>query len=248
MISMTVDPRIFLASNRLSIFKYVVPVLSPKGGVGKSTIATALSLVLTDDFETVSLLDLDINNPTTHIILGIDTGSLKIEEDKGILPIKLFGSRLEFMSIALFTGDKLVPLRGRDISNAILEILAITRWSGKVLIVDTPPGFSDEVMDLMRIQSNIKPLIVSTTDKLSLHSASRLIELLSSEGIDILGIVGNMCKDDDTSILETYLQGVDIIACIPKIDGFDKLYGCIDTIYELFKQHLMKVVEVLRTR
>ncbi|MEM1541971.1 MAG: P-loop NTPase [Ignisphaera sp.] len=245
---MTIDPRIFLASSRLSVFKYIVPVLSPKGGVGKSTVATALSLVLTDSFGTVSLVDLDINNPTAHIILGVDAGSLKIEEDKGILPIKLFDSRLEFMSITLFTRDKLVPLRGRDISNAILEILAITRWSGKVLIVDTPPGFSDEVMDLMRIKSIIKPIIVSTTDKLSLYSASRLIELLKSEDIDILGIVGNMCKSGDIHILETYLQRDDVIACIPKIDGFDKLYGRIDTIYELFKQHLMKVVKVLITR
>lgn len=245
---MSIDPRIFIIPKRLSVFKCVVPILSPKGGVGKTTIAVALSTLLSEEFGVTSFLDLDINNPTAHIALGLDTSSTTIHEDKGVIPIKLLDSRLEFMSVALFTKDKLLPLRGKGISNAIIEMLSIVRWSGNILIVDTPPGFSDEVMELIRLSPSMKALLVSTVDKMSLLSVKRVINVLKDEGINIIGVVGNMCRDnDDIEALRKFVEslGIEILACVPWIDRLYKFYGDIHGLKNILRNHLLPVVNKL---
>lgn len=244
---MKIDPRVFLAMKRFSTFKHIIPVVSPKGGVGKTTIATLLSITLSDKFDCVSLLDLDINNPTAHIVLGIDLNTAKIEEDKGILPLKLYNSKLEFMSIALFTQNKLLPLRGREISNIVLELLSITKWSGKILVVDTPPGFSDEIMDLIRIASNkIKPIVISTPDKLSLISAKRIIEILEKENIYSF-VIGNMCSsENELKAMKNYLAlHENIITCIPRFNEVNEMYGFIEKLRILFEPYLAKIIDLI---
>ena len=45
------------------------------------------------------------------------------------------------MSVAYFSGETAAPLRGDDVTNALLELLAITRWGQMgVLILDFPSG------------------------------------------------------------------------------------------------------------
>lgn len=242
---MSVDPRLYVIPLRLSIFKYIIPVVSPKGGVGKTTISTALSLVLAYTGEGASLLDLDLNNPTAHIVLGLDIVKTAVAEDKGVLPVRLADGRLEFMSISLFVKDRLLPLRGRDTSNAIREIFAVTRWSKPVLIIDTPPGFSDEVMELLRLCPTARPLLVTTPDGISIASVKRVLEILRDEGIEMLGVVGNMCRRLDDMVKLRERLGIDIATCVPYVDGIENLYGNPRELVNIFRRSLSPVVEIL---
>ena len=118
------DPRIAIIEKRFQNVRRVVAVSSGKGGVGKSTIAAALALSLRDRGHSVGLLDLDFTSPATHVILGVE--GLYPEEEYGIVPPLAHG--LRYMSITYYSVDKPTPLRGEDVSNAIIELLAITRW------------------------------------------------------------------------------------------------------------------------
>ena len=58
------------------------------------------------------------------------------------------------MSLVYYVGDKAAPLRGADVSNALIELLSVTQWGElDFLIIDMPPGIGDAVLDLVRLVS-----------------------------------------------------------------------------------------------
>ncbi|HII85661.1 TPA: ATP-binding protein, partial [Candidatus Bathyarchaeota archaeon] len=143
-----VDPRISVIGDRLGGIGRIIAVSSGKGGVGKSFVATTVALALARKGYRVGLFDLDFTSPSTHIILG--AGEVEPKEDKGLLPPVVNG--LEYMSLIYYSGGQAAPLRGEDTSNALIELLAVTRW-GKLdyLVIDMPPGIGDAVLDLIRL-------------------------------------------------------------------------------------------------
>ncbi|RLI61172.1 MAG: ATP-binding protein, partial [Candidatus Asgardarchaeum californiense] len=118
------DPRVAIIEHRLNGIKRIIAVASGKGGVGKSVTASLLALILAKRGYHVGLLDLDLYGPSSHIILGIDVDEYP-SEDKGIIPPERHGIR--FMSIVYYSKEHPTPLRGEDVTNAIIEVLAITR-------------------------------------------------------------------------------------------------------------------------
>ncbi len=186
------DPRLFVIGKRLKEVHYIIPVMSPKGGVGKTIISTTLALLASKDMET-GLLDLDITNPTAHIVLGVDPFKTTPKEEKGVHP-PLVGN-LKFMSIAYYTSDKPLPLRGWEIDNVVREILAITIWGRlDILFIDTPPGISDEILDTLNYFTSLRPVIVTTPSPLALEATRKLFELLNDYGVRVLGVIENMAN------------------------------------------------------
>ena len=59
-----------MIQEKLKNIKHKILVLSGKGGVGKSTVATQLALKLSEKYE-VGLLDVDICGPSVPTILGL---------------------------------------------------------------------------------------------------------------------------------------------------------------------------------
>jgi ATP-binding protein involved in chromosome partitioning len=135
------------------------------------------------------LFDLDFTSPSTHVILGI--GDLRPKEEKGIVPPHVHG--LEYMSIIYYSGNRAAPLRGADVSNALIELLSIVKW-GKLdyLILDMPPGISDATLDLIRLIKNVQFLIVTTPSRLAFETVKKLVGLLEALKIPVIGLVENM--------------------------------------------------------
>jgi len=184
-----VDPRTSTISDRLKGISRIIAVSSGKGGVGKSLIATTLALTLARKGCKVGLFDLDFTSPTTHIILGAHNAQPK--EDKGLVPPVVNG--LEYMSLVYYTSDQAAPLRGEDTSNALIEMLCVTRWSKlDYLVIDMPPGIGDAVLDLIRLVKNIEFLIVTTPSRLAFETVKKLACLLQELKVPIVGIVENM--------------------------------------------------------
>ena len=111
-----VDPRTSVITERLSGIGRIIAVSSGKGGVGKSIVATTLALTLSKSGFKVGLFDLDFTSPSTHIILGAPKAQPK--EEKGIVPPTVHG--LEYMTLVYYVGDNPTPLRGADVSNALI--------------------------------------------------------------------------------------------------------------------------------
>jgi ATP-binding protein involved in chromosome partitioning len=176
-------------------------------------VATALALTLARNGCRVGLFDLDFTSPSTHIILNAPRVQLK--EEKGILPPSVHG--LEYMSLVYFVGDKPAPLRGADVSNALIELLSVTRWGTlDFLVIDMPPGIGDAVLDLVRLTRRIEFLIVTTPSLLAFETVKKQVNLLCELKMPIIGIVENMKMDKASGVqVETEKLGLRYLGAIP---------------------------------
>jgi len=183
------DPRLEIIARRFEKVGKIIAVSSGKGGVGKSMVATCLALSLRDMGHRVGLLDLDFTSPSTHVILGVK--GLYPEEEKGIIPPLAHG--LRYMSITHYSVDEPAPLRGVDVSNALIELLAITRWGElDYLVIDMPPGIGDATLDTIRLIDGISFLVISTPSKVAYETVRKLITLLRRLKVPVIGVVENM--------------------------------------------------------
>jgi len=201
-----VDPRISIIDERLKDIRNIIAVSSGKGGVGKSLIASILALTLAKKNYKVGLFDLDFTSPSTHIILGAER--LKPKEEKGIVPPHVHG--LKYMSIVYYSGEYASPLRGADVSNALIELLSITRW-GKLdfLVIDMPPGIGDATLDLIRLIKSIRFLVVTTPSPLAYETVRKLISLLKALKIPLIGVVENM-KVSESNLIQQQVRKMDV--------------------------------------
>ncbi|MBC8223120.1 ATP-binding protein [Candidatus Bathyarchaeota archaeon] len=183
------DPRIEVIERRLEKVENIIAVSSGKGGVGKSVVASTLSLELSSRGYSVGLFDLDFTSPSTHVILGIQ--DVFPDEEYGIIPPLVKG--LRYMSIIFYALDRPAPLRGSEISDAIIEVLAITRWEElDYLIIDMPPGMGDATLDVIRLIPRIKFLMVSTPSKVAYETVRKQLTLLRGLDFPVIGVIENM--------------------------------------------------------
>jgi ATP-binding protein involved in chromosome partitioning len=200
------DPRITIIEKRLEHIDKIIAVASGKGGVGKSLVASSLALKLMEKKKKVGLLDLDLYGPSSHIILNInDTFP---EEKNGIIPPNQQG--INFMSIVYFTEDKPAPFRGIDITNIIIELLAITQWGNlDYLIIDLPPGIGEETLDIIRFISRCEFLVVTTPSKVAIAAVDKLLVILKEMRLPIIGVIENMVMQP-TSLIENSIEKYNI--------------------------------------
>jgi len=218
-----VDPRTSIINERLKNVKRVIAVSSGKGGVGKSLVATTLALALVKRGCRVGLFDLDFTSPSTHMILGVE--GLQPKEDKGIVPPTVHG--LEYMSIVYYSGDLATPLRGADVSNALVELLSITMWGElDFLVLDMPPGIGDATLDLIRLIEKVEFLIVTTPSQLAFETVRKLTSLLKELKVPVIGVVENMKMNQSKTIQQqTQKLGLTYLAAIPYDNKIEEAIG-----------------------
>ncbi|MEM1873718.1 MAG: P-loop NTPase [Acidilobaceae archaeon] len=207
------DPRLVQARRIVESVKRVYAVASSKGGVGKTTVACILSLLLAREDYRVGLLDLDFTNATTHLVLGVDAEKASIEEGFGVKPLEVEGVLLA--TPVVFTRGNPLALRGSSAVDAMRELLVAVDWGRlDALILDMPPGAKDELLEVLAIGAKI--LVVTTQDPLSLSSVRRLLRLLKSEGARSVGVIENMSARRDPLLLsEVSLLGFKHLGTLP---------------------------------
>ncbi|MBS7636856.1 P-loop NTPase [Candidatus Bathyarchaeota archaeon] len=184
-----IDPRKSIINKRLGRVKHIIAVSSGKGGVGKSLVASTLALILANKKFKVGLFDADFTSPSTHLILGVKNA--KPREEKGVIPAHVHG--LKYVSIVAYSRENALPLRGADVSNALMELFATIIWGElDFLIVDMPPGISDALLDVIRLVKGINFLIVTTPSPLAFETVKKLLELLAELKVPVVGVVENM--------------------------------------------------------
>lgn len=229
------DPRITVINKRLRRIGRIIAVSSGKGGVGKSLVATTFALELAQKGCRVGLFDLDFTSPSTHLIMGAK--NVLPKEDKGIIPPLVEG--LAYMSLIHFSADQAAPLRGVDVSNALVELLAVTQWGElDFLVLDMPPGIGDAILDLIRLVERIEFLIVTTPSRLAFETVKKQVQLLQDLKVPIIGVVENMKMNEAENIKrETEKLGLKLLVGIP----YD--WQVEDAIGDLTKLHITEIAK-----
>ena len=188
--------------------KHIIAVMSGKGGVSKSLVASLAAIALKRQGYEVGILDADITGASIPKMFGINarpSGS-----DSGILPVSS-RSGIEVMSISLFlpSEDDAVIWRGPLIGKAITQFWEEVLW-GKLdyLVVDLPPGTADAPLTVMQTLPITGIIIVFTPQDLTTMIVRKAVKMAQQMGKPILGVVENM----------SYLY-------VPEIDKKIELFG-----------------------
>lgn len=167
-----------------------VAVASGKGGVGKSTVAVNLAVVLAQSGARVGLLDADIYGPNVPTMMGVER--LPDPEDGKLSPAQAYGVKM--MSIGfLVRPDQPLIWRGPMLHSAIRQFLSDVRWGElDYLVIDLPPGTGDAALSLAQSLPLSGALIVTLPQQVSLDDARRGLEMFRQLDVDIFGVVENM--------------------------------------------------------
>jgi len=202
------DPRVKFIVSKLSRLSGVYAFMSGKGGVGKSTLSALTSLCMLEKGFRVGLIDLDLTNPTLHLVLGVDIEKAEIVEERGVKPLNVGG--LRFFTPALFTRDKPLVLKGSHVVEATRELLTIVNIEDvDILVVDMPPSVKEEILEISRVPSVIN-VVVASQDTLGIKSALRLISLLKDEGVRRIAVIENFSLTGKPLLTEG-IEGLEFI-------------------------------------
>lgn len=193
------DPDLVAIARRLKDpVRHKILVLSGKGGVGKSTVSAQLSMCLSGSFhgKEVGLLDVDVCGPSVPHMLGLEGEEVRMSQS-GWSPVYL-SENLGVMSIGFMlpAKDDAVIWRGVRKSGLIKQFLRDVNWGElDYLIVDAPPGTSDEHISLVQLLKGSDvdgALIVTTPQEVSLMDVRKEINFCRKSGTKVLGVVENM--------------------------------------------------------
>jgi hydrogenase maturation protease len=192
----------------LNQISHIIAVMSGKGGVGKSLVASLTAIALKRQGFEVGILDADITGPSIPKMFGIT--ARPAGSDSGILPVSS-RSGIEVMSINLLlpNEDDAVIWRGPLIGNTIKQFGEDVLW-GKLdyLVIDLPPGTADAPLTVMQSFPISGIIIVFTPQDLTTMVVRKAVKMAQQMGKPILGVVENM----------SYLY-------VPEIDKKIELFG-----------------------
>lgn len=168
-------------------------VMSGKGGVGKSTVATYLALRLSARGHRVGLLDVDLHGPSIPHLVDVHGGFEM--EGEGIIRPCAFSQNLKVASLEMMLGDRdaAVIWRGPLKISAIRQFISDITWGElDFLIADSPPGTGDEPLTVAQTIPEAEALVVTTPQEISLADVRKSINFCRQVGMKILGVVENM--------------------------------------------------------
>lgn len=185
-------------ATRLDKVQNIVLILSGKGGVGKSTVSGQLSRALAKDSSvTVGLLDVDICGPSIPRMMDLEGEQVHIS-NVGWSPIYV-QDNLAVMSCGFLLDnlDESVVWRGPKKNGLIKQFLRDVDWCNiDYLLIDTPPGTSDEHLSLHSYLSPLSALkgavLVSTPQETALLDVRKQIDFCRRIKLPILGLIENM--------------------------------------------------------
>jgi ATP-binding protein involved in chromosome partitioning len=187
--------------------KHVVLVMSGKGGVGKSTVATNLTMALSRLGHRVGLLDADIYGPSIPTMLGV-SGRPVSSDGKKIEPLERFGVKLMSIGFLLEDPKAAVIWRGPMLHGALQQFLKDVDWGElDYLIMDLPPGTGDVALTLSQRVGITGCVMVTTPQAVATDDVFKSVSMCEKVNIKVLGVVENMSYFIDTAGVRHELFG-----------------------------------------
>ena len=191
------------AFSRRARFGKVVPIMSGKGGVGKSLTTGLLAVGLRRAGLKVGILDADITGPSIPRLFGLRT-PLGLESDPasppGQAPKPLMvpartRSAIQVVSSNLLTDqeDTAMIWRGPILSGVIRQFYEQALWDDlDYLLIDLPPGTSDAPLTVLQSLAVDGIVLVTMPQKLATMIVRKAANLVKQLNKPIVGVVENM--------------------------------------------------------
>ena len=180
--------------DRLSHIRHKLIVMSGKGGVGKSSVATYLAIGLGRLGHRVGLLDVDFHGPSIPRMLGI-SGMFRFNEQKQALVPHDYDEHVKVVSIECLLEDRdsAVIWRGPVKHGVIKQFIGEVEWGDlDYLVIDSPPGTGDEPLSVAQTIAGTLAVIVTTPQEIALADVRKSINFCHQLGMPIAGLVENM--------------------------------------------------------
>jgi Mrp family chromosome partitioning ATPase len=173
--------------------KYIIAIMSGKGGVGKSVVAGLLAVGLRRQGWQVGLLDGDLTSPA--IVSMFDTEIRLSMNEEGTVEPLMSASGVKIMSMTVFQEHVNDPIvwRGPMIASAFKQFYSDIDWGDlDYLIVDVPTGTSDVPMTVLHSLPLDGIVIVSSPQKQATAVTQRCVNMIRQFKGRIIGFVENM--------------------------------------------------------
>jgi ATP-binding protein involved in chromosome partitioning len=180
-------------SESISAIKHKFIFISSQGGIGKTSVVGSLAITLSKRSLKVGLMDFNFQGPDIHKMLGIESTAVN-GSNKRLIPMP-YSDDLKVASIESMMQDRDetgvwgMPPKISDIRRFISSV----DW-GRLdfLLIDTPPGPSEELLVVIRGIPEAKIIIVTAPDKIPSGRAREMIRFFKKENITIFGWIENM--------------------------------------------------------
>lgn len=168
----------------------IIAVASGKGGVGKSSVTTNLSIALAERGNRVAVIDADVWGFSLPRMLGVDRPPDLI--DDVIVPPMTYGVRS--VSMGFFTAeDQAVIWRGPMLHKALEQFITDVYWGeSDYLVIDLPPGTGDISLSIAEFLPRAEVIIVTTPQSAAQKVAQRAGSMADKVNLDVIGIIENM--------------------------------------------------------
>lgn len=187
------DPQQRLVQESLAKIKHKILVMSGKGGVGKSSIAANIAVILANKGYQVGLMDVDVHGPSIAQIMGL-TGLLDVTQDKRLIPVPV-KENLKVISMQSLMQEKnqAVIWRGPVKANIIHQFIGNVQWGNlDFLVIDSPPGTGDEPLTVVQAIKDARSVIITTPQEVALADVRKSINFCKTVNVDPLGLIENM--------------------------------------------------------
>jgi pilus assembly protein CpaE len=162
----------------------LVCVLGPKGGTGKTLTATSLAVALVEMGNKVAMVDLDLQFGDVGLCMGLSPESTiyDLVRSGGVLD----EDKVDGFLVTHSSGVKVLLAPSRPDQAAVVsieflrELYSVMRRMVDYVIVDTPPGFTPEVIST--IDSATTACMIGMLDALSLKNVKLGVETLELMG------------------------------------------------------------------
>jgi ATP-binding protein involved in chromosome partitioning len=185
----------------------VLAVASGKGGVGKSSVTTNLSIALARAGYSVAAVDADVWGFSMPRMLGIDRPPVVI--DTLIVPPAAHGVKL--VSMGFFAReDQPVIWRGPMLHKALEQFLTDVWWGDpQFLVIDMPPGTGDVALSMAQFIPRAEVVVVTTPQPAAQKVAQRAAYMAQKVNLTVTGVIENMSwfRGDDGKAYELFGAG-----------------------------------------
>jgi ATP-binding protein involved in chromosome partitioning len=168
----------------------VLLIASGKGGVGKSSVTTNLSVALARRGHSVAVIDADVWGFSIPRMLGVDHPPIVIDEM--LIPPEAHGVRC--ISMGFFAQeDQPVIWRGPMLHKALEQFLTDVFWDDpEFLVVDLPPGTGDIALSLSQFLPRAEVYVVTTPQPAAQRVAQRAAFMAKKVNLSVKGVIENM--------------------------------------------------------